>query len=170
MGKKRQKADSAVPTSTTSYTLASDGGETSTAQVSLGNSGGLAVHRGSSRPSCPYSVHQVLNVLLVYLQALSKPMIHDHVALICDHSNQRCCEHENQVEQCLFHVYSKPSFQIQIQFCPTIEVKIKKSIYNFFFYLYLIKPVIHTFCHIYYYILPVQRVSVTPSSPQNIQA
>ncbi|KAM7336553.1 hypothetical protein ACRRTK_005046 [Alexandromys fortis] len=32
MGKKRQKADSAVPTSTTSNTLASDGGETSTAQ------------------------------------------------------------------------------------------------------------------------------------------
>ncbi|KAK7801183.1 hypothetical protein U0070_021128, partial [Myodes glareolus] len=58
MGKKRQKADSSVPTSTTSNTLASDGGETSTAQVSLGNSGGLAVHRGSSRASCPYSVHQ----------------------------------------------------------------------------------------------------------------
>lgn len=118
MGKKRQKADSAVPTSTTSYTLASDGGETSTAQVSLGKSGGLAVHRGSSRASCHYSVHQVLNILLVYLQALSKPMIRDHVALICDH--------ETQVEQCLFHVYSKPSFQIQIQFCPTIEVKIDK--------------------------------------------
>nr|XP_048292352.1 interferon-activable protein 203-like isoform X2 [Myodes glareolus] len=32
MGKKRQKADSSVPTSTTSNTLASDGGETSTAQ------------------------------------------------------------------------------------------------------------------------------------------
>lgn len=86
MGKKRQKADSSVPTSTTSNTLASDGGETCTAQVSLGNSGGLAVHRGSSRASCPYSVRQVLSVLLVYLQALSKPMISDHVALICDHS------------------------------------------------------------------------------------
>ncbi|XP_057625915.1 interferon-activable protein 205-B-like [Chionomys nivalis] len=55
-GKKRQKADSAVPTSTTSNTLASDGGETSTAQVSLGDSGGLAAYRGSA--ICPYSVHQ----------------------------------------------------------------------------------------------------------------
>lgn len=84
MGKKRQKADSAVPTSTTSNTLASDGGETSTAQVSLGNNGGLAEYKGST--SCPYSVHQVLTALLVYLQALSKLMISEHVALICVHS------------------------------------------------------------------------------------
>lgn len=65
MGEKRQKADSAVHSSTTSNTLASDGGETSSAQVSLGNSSGLAVHRGGSRASCPYSVHQVLTALLV---------------------------------------------------------------------------------------------------------
>ncbi|CAO2638477.1 Interferon-activable protein 205-B [Lemmus lemmus] len=58
LGKKRQEAGSAVPTSTTSNTLASDGGQTATAQVSLGNSGGLAVHRGSSRVSCPYFAHQ----------------------------------------------------------------------------------------------------------------
>ena len=86
MDKKSQEAGCAVPTSTTSNTLASDGGETSTAQVSLGNNGGLAVYRGSSRASRPYSVHQVLTALLVYLQASSKLMISEHVALICVHS------------------------------------------------------------------------------------
>ncbi|OBS82181.1 hypothetical protein A6R68_23829, partial [Neotoma lepida] len=46
--KRKQEAGSDTPTSTTSSTLASDGGETSTAQVSLRNSSGLAVQRGGS--------------------------------------------------------------------------------------------------------------------------
>ncbi|XP_026645781.1 interferon-activable protein 205-B-like isoform X1 [Microtus ochrogaster] len=58
MGKKKQKADSAVPTSTTSNTLASDGGETSTAQKRKSmNEEKLEVKKTkkSKGPDCPDS-------------------------------------------------------------------------------------------------------------------